>query len=482
MRRSPFFNQYRSTARETESRIQFLKQFSEDISPREYTKILQTCADIHRNIGTSITLTKKMNRSIASAFMGITCTSEKVENILTEYKKHLGSGDISADKIRTQRITELVECGSCLILFTINENAKTEIKTRVQIIAGQNVQNPANLTNGYDNNGHKVINGVCYDNNNNQVGFYYYVDGKETYVKKYNSYGMLNAYLEVSPEFYSVRSLRSLPMIYGAVANLANYSRALLATSEHAENAAALGAIITTDNPEALRSSLSADPLPNEENMTPEEIAFSRMAGDNLTQVSVAPFGTKVDVISPTGATNYKEIIEIFKNAVATDLDLPKAFIFADVESASFSSAKFSGADAVKKVSLWVSWIRETERIIYARGIQELEILGNVSFSDDEDLSINFMGEFTIDEIDGLKSAKAETEKRKGLSSTATSYAAKNGVEFTDVLDNIGYELKAARDYESKYSLPDGTLTNLVLSAYNQVKQDVIIEGAENAN
>jgi hypothetical protein len=482
MRRSPYFNQYRLTARETESRIQFLKQHSEHINPREFSKILQTCADIHRNIGTSLTLTKKMNRSIASAFKGITCKSQTVENILTQYKKYVGSGDVDADKLRTQRVTELIEAGSCLLLFTMNPNSDTTIKTRVQVVAGQNVQNPSNLTNGLDVNGHKVINGVCYDAFNNEIGFYYWADGKENYVKKYNSYGMLNAYLEVSPEFYSVRTPRSLPMIYGAVKSLANYERNLLATSEHAENAAALGAIVTADNPEGVRASLTNDPLPGEEDMSVEEIAYNRMSGDRLSQVSIAPFGTKIDLISPTGATNYKEIIEISKNAVATDLDLPKAFIFADVESASFSSAKFSGADAVKKVSLWVDWIRETERIIYTRAIQELEILGKVSFFEGEDLSIGFMGEFTIDEIDGLKSAKAETEKRKGLSSTATSYAAKNGVEFTDVLDNIGNEIKEAKEYESKYGLADGTLTNLVLSAYMQIKQDIKIEGAESAD
>ncbi len=445
------------------------KTKEDDLLGWEFGTILKRCKDVTRNYDIAQSISSIYVEYIGNVGNRLQASAQE-EAIFNYWAKSATTRGDNWNASRRTRIKELVDSGGLLVLFVYDEKGTF----RINLIQGGSVANPPKVGQGEkDSHGFTVFNGICFDVNGLEVGYHYFANGKWEYTDRLNSMGEYKAYFERSPLPTSAQQTRPFPLIASVLIKIEDRQLLWDYVMTASRNTAALGLIITTDDPQGLQGGLG---MQNNDGTT-ETVSLSdektQIQGEVLPQmVATAPAGTKVQTLSPDGNFAYDILLKRSNQEIGAGVVIPEAVLFADT-SGNFASAKLSAQPFLKRMQHWGQCVNELDDIIYDRVMLEAQMSGEFS---GEKTQHSWIGDVNFNDVDSSKSAAGSKKNIEAGKSTRTMEAGKDQVSFDSVVTQSAKELKTVIEKAKEFGVPVRDLQNWM--SYNI---DEIQEGVEDA-
>lgn len=434
------------------------KTTEREILTTDLYQLIRKASDFHRNNAICASISRVMVEYVGATgnFIDVPSSQEQQDFILNWGKNCTVRGD-SWDRFRRQRITDLVESGGSLILFTQDpETPKNQIGLKLEVIQGGRVCTPPDRIDGELKGGIISYSGIAYNNNGAEVGYWYKEGDDYPYTPKYNSLGLLNAYFERSPDAEKPTSGRTVPLITPVMTQIELVSKLERNMANWAEKVSVLGMILETPDPQA---TMAGAGMTNEDGTykTEQYMEETVIQGDVLhNQITMAPPGTKPHIITPSGSADFNPIFEKFQKTISSGVGLISTILFGDTNGKNFAVSKFEAQTFIRKIENWARSINYLDEIICRQVLAEANLRGIGDF--DVKAKITFGGAADFEGVDANKSADAASKRISNGTTTKTYEASKQGKDFESNMDTAVKEMNYVRELAKKNGWTKGEM------------------------
>ena len=418
-----------------------------DVLKSDLSTLLRKCADLHRNNAICGSISRVMVEYTGATGNIVDVPNNPIQQeFFKQWSKNCTVRGDNWNRFRRQRITDIVESGGTLVLFTQNPDRKAgEIGLKLDVIQGGRVCTPPEISDGEEINGITVYSGIAYNDYGAEVGYYYKDGNGYKYTSKYNKLGMLNAYFERSPDAEKPTSGRTLPMINVVMTQIELLSKVWQNMGNWTEKVSANGFIIEASDAQGVYSGLG---MTNEDGTfkTEQFLDNTVIEGDVLPNtIGVVPPGTKPHIISPSGSADFNPVIKTFQKQISSGVGIISTLLFGDTEGKNFATSKFEAQTFMRKNENWALSINHLDEIIIRQAWQEANLrnLGNF----DTNAIITFGGSADFEGVDASKSADASTKRIANLSSTKSHEASKLGNDLDANIQTTIGEMTKIREF-----------------------------------
>jgi capsid protein len=406
------------------------KTTEREILTTDLYQLIRKSYNLHRNNAICASISRVMVEYAGATgnFIDVPEYQDQQDFINSWGKKCTVRGD-NWDRFRRQRITELVEGGGCLILFTQDADRKpNEVGLRLEVLQGGRVCTPSGRVDGEFKDGVVSYSGIAYNSSGAEVGYWYKEGDKYPYVAKYNSLGLLSAYFERSPDAEKPTSGRTVPLITPVMTQIDLVSKLERNMANWAEKVSVLGLMFETEDPQSVFAGMG---MTNDDGTfkTEKILDQTTITGDVLpNQVGVVPPGTKAHIIKPEGSANFSPIFEKFQKTISSGIGIISTILFGDTNGKNFAVSKFEAQTFVRKIENWAKSLNYLDEIICRQVLAEANLRNIESF--DVDATITFGGSADFEGVDPNKSADAATKRISNGTTTKSFEASKQGRDF----------------------------------------------------
>ena len=370
---------------------------------------------------------------------------QDIQDFLNNWGKNCTVRGDNWDRFRRQRITELVEGGGCLILFTQNPDRKpNEVGLKLEVLQGGRVCTPSDRVDGELQDGKISYSGIAYNSVGTEIGYWYKEGESYNYIEKYNSLGMLNAYFERSPDAEKPTSGRTLPLITPVMTQIEAVSRLERNMSNWAEKVSLQGFMLETNDPQSVMRGLGM--VKDDGSYKAEQVLEeTEIKGDVLpNMVGVVPPGFKAHTLSPSGSADFSPIFEKFQKTISSGVGLISTILFGDTNGKNFAVSKFEAQTFIRKVENWAKSLNYLDELIYRQVIQEVNLRNISDFA--TDTNITFGGSADFEGVDSSKSADAASKRIANGTTTKSYEASKQGRDFDSNVKTTIKEMQTIKE------------------------------------
>ena len=324
-----------------------------------FYKMLANTKNLHRN--------NWLARAIEGAHVSyMSCPmpiggDDLATGIYLDWWNHAGVTGCGLDDIYTQWISQQTQNGDVLIVFASNPNAKTLVKSRLQVVDSSRVRTPDDLIDKASTRGNMVIHGVEIDAYGAEVGYWvcktkdgdYQLGSSENFTFFYRAdpqTGRPVARLLRRPDSLSPSSTRGLPSISSIVPEIEDLGDLTAAAIQGAYTKAMLSVILTSPNPTQLQSSLSVEV---DTNGKPVDSPSGYIGGLESGSVITAPPGTLVNTVNSSGNIDLVSLITEELRHVSGAVQIPLEILMSNFANINFSSSKNSFDKFLRVLQRW---------------------------------------------------------------------------------------------------------------------------------
>jgi len=417
-----------------------------DILTTDLYQLIKKAGDLHRNNAICASISRVMVEYVGATgnFIDVPSSQEQQDFILDWGKKCTVRGD-SWDRFRRQRITDLVESGGSLILFTQDpETPKDQVGLKLEVIQGGRVCTPPDRVDGELKGGVTPYSGIAYNNYGAEVGYWYKEGDDYPYVPKYNSLGLLNAYFERSPDAEKPTSGRTVPLITPVMTQIELLSKLERNMANWAEKISSQGFVFETDDPQALLGGMG---LVNDDGTfkTEDFLDQTVIEGDiRPNQIAMAPPGTKAHIMSPAGSADFKPIFDKYQKTISSGIGIISTILHGDTDGKNFAVSKFEAQTFIRKIENWAKSINYLDEIICRQVLAEANLRKLGEF--DVKALITFGGSADFEGVDASKSADAASKRIANGTTTRSFEASKQGRDFESNLQTTIKEMSRTKE------------------------------------
>lgn len=434
-----FFNGFNIPSQEKEER---------SILNKDLKWIQKRCYDLHRNNSQAKAISRIMSEYVgATGYKLNVPNDQELQRITEDWMQNCTVRGDDFLTFRKNRITEIVEGGGVLTLFTQDPDRKPyEIGLKLDLVEAGRVCTPPEFNGVTPKTGKKVFNGIAYNSFGKEIGFYYKDGENYKYVEKYNELGMLKAYFERSPEAERPNVAQSLPLISCIVEGLEYRDQIIKNMVTYSTNASALGVFFETPDPSAVMQGFGLKD--DDGNLDTESLAGkTQIAGDVHPQLmGMAPVGTKVNLITPEGSANFEPVLKIVNRDNASGVGIPEEILANATDGKNFAVSKFVSQGFIKKIQNWARSLNRFDSLIVKSAWEEMIMRGMYPAIG----QIEWGGSADFDEVDASKSADASQKRVSGLSSTYSKETARRGGDFEDNVNTTVKEMQIIKENAEK--------------------------------
>ena len=447
------FNGYKNAQTDFRNWFTDPKKTEREVLITDLSALISKSYDLHRNNAICASISRVMVEYAGATgnFIDVPLYQNQQDYALKWAKKCTLRGD-SWDRFRRQRITELVESGGALILFTqYPDRKKSEVGLKLEVIQGGRVCTPPDRVDGTAKDGITSYSGIGYNHYGDEVGYWYKDGDKYKYVTKYNSLGMYNAYFERSPDAEKPTSGRTTPLITPVMSQIEAVSRLEKNMSNWAEKISILGFFFEASDPQSF---MAGQGMTNDDGSfkTEDILGQTSIKGEILpNQVGMAPVGTKVHITSPEGSADFSPIFEKFQKTISSGIGIISTILFGDTNGKNFAVSKFEAQTFIRKIENWAKSLNYLDEIIIRQVFQEVNLRKINSF--EENAKIVFGGLADFEGVDPNKSADASTKNLKNLTTTKSYEASKKGRDFDANIETTINEMVKIKTIAEKNKL-----------------------------
>lgn len=459
-----------------------------DVLKTDFYSILRKCGYLHRNNAICGSISRVMVEYVGATGNTVDVPSSKdQQDFFQKWAKNCTVRGDNWTRARRIRITDIVESGGLLVLFTQDPDRKPdEVGLKLDFVQGGRVCTPSDIVEGESVNGVTVWQGIAYNSYGAEIGYYYKEGDSYVYVSKYNDLGMLNAYFERSPDAEKPTSGRTLPMINVVMTQIELLSKIEKNMGNWAEKVSALGLFIEATDPQSVYSGMG---LTNDDGsyQTTSFLDNTSLEGDVKPNfIGVTPAGTKANIVSPSGSADYNPIIKYFQKTISSGIGIISTLLHGDTEGKNFATSKFEAQTFMRKNENWATSINHLDELIIRQVWQEANLRGIANFNVEE--LIVFGGSADFEGVDASKSADASSKRIANMSTTKSYEASKLGHDFDSNLETTISEMNKIREMAEKNNWKTEQVMKWILSGEIDVGVGVSAvnepqeEGNENGN
>lgn len=484
------FRAYKNAEVDFESGFVDSRTTERNVLSTDLKALIQKSYFLHRNnaICSSISRVMVEYAGATGNFIDVPEYQDHQDFILNWGKNCTVRGD-NWERFRRQRITELVESGGCLILFTQDQDRKkNKVGLKLEVIQGGRVCTPDDRNDDVLKDGIISYSGIAYNIHGVEVGYWYKDRDSYKYVEKYNSLGMYNAYFERSPDAEKPSSGRTVPLITPVMTQIDLISRLERNMANWAEKISTLGAVIETEDPQALFNGMG---MVNDDGTykTEEFLNQTIIKGDiKPNQIFLAPPGTKVHIISPDGSANFGPVFEKVQKTIASGIGIISTILFSDTAGKNFAVSKFEAQTFVRKIENWAKSLNHLDEIIIRQVMMEANLRNINSF--DVDAKITFGGSADFEGVDPSKSADASSKRIANGTTTKSYEASKQGRDFDSNIKTTIKEMSGIRElaeangwtFEQYVAYQNGEVSQVSENKDLNEKDDLDVNDNEDVN
>jgi len=373
------------------------------------------------------------------------------EKIWDEVKSYFDVSDFSE-----MLISEMFAAGDCLVNIYLDKNAKTKLKTRVEVIEASRVQTPPKHSKSPF-----VKLGVQYTKDLKKVVGYWVLQPK----KDTKSTGIYHKYGDKDYKFYSrvrqsgsvtrvVTELVKAPLnlrpgqsrqypILTPIMELMNYKNQYLeAVLIGARVAACFSGFVTTNNPAMARKALSDDD-PN-----------VRTKGGKLTKLQPGTLSylrpnETITFASPNKpADNFDTFLLRLAKYMSMYLRMPYEIFFLDLSSVNYSSWRGGSLEVMRNIARWRRVITRVLNIIIDTYFMEAKYRKLLRGSEKSvRAKIRFPHYKSLDEE---KTARANKVSLTNGTTSVVRICDENGVDFSELQEELDNEMRLRIDREAR--------------------------------
>jgi len=365
----------------------------------------------------------------------------QAQKVWLDWWDHAGIRGESLEDIYTQWISQQVQLGDALLLFVEDPNAKTLVRSRLQVIDSSRLRVPDDLLEAKTSRGNSVVHGVEIDARTGaEVGFWVcktkdgaYLLGDSSnfvfYPRTDAATGRPIARLLKRPDSLSPSSTRGLGALAHVIPEVEDLGDLQGAAVQSAYTRAMLSVILTSPNPTALQGGLGVQV---DDAGNPIQANQSFISGLESGSVVMAPPGTLAQQISSTGSVDVVALQTESLRHVCGALGIPLEILLSNFVNVNFSSSKNSFDKFLRLLQRWtdsnVIFLSEIYRWVtlqglLAQGITPTEEHQQVSWSP-----------IALPDQDQVKTASAQAMQLASGTETRSSILAKRGISYKDFL------------------------------------------------
>ena len=413
-----------------------------------YEDLLAKAHGLHRNNSLANSILMTILDYVAGTGLTPTNTSAPMQRIWKQWSRRCDVTGVKSFKTVYREIIIGQVMGDVLLTAPLMTRLddKVGLKTRLNVIPGSRVVSPRGLKEDtYDMQGRKVINGVCYDADGKEVGYYVVKDkggispdySEVMYVPRYEQSGRFNAQLMRRPNNWPGRT-RDLPLIAPIMQEIKDSADLWDASIKAAENKQKLSTYITTPRPTDLIPALGGiDSDGKAKTATSENGQVSYLGDIPDGAMMMLPPDSTINAVQTNGNTDLDTLFLRNNRYISAGIGGPMEIFFKDFSRVNFSSGKLAYDQFFREVDAWNAYNAEAIAEVYNWIMIEAVTRDMLSVQEYREGSIEdlqFIGAQTYVDADPGRNSGAEERRLSNNLVTQTEILAQKGKSYEDLI------------------------------------------------